>query len=246
MWKCSIDIGRMKESHSFNWIKMGCCCLNRKLSTPTSYLLSKPSQSHKPRDTVTQGNLLILLLDLRQFHEAKRLLPFISRTDALDPSNIPEQFRSQLFPRTIGGFSLQLLSDLAWESPASTAQILSSKAPVFISLLNSKHPDTKYFTLLLIHYTLMQPTALVKQQLVSHDIYSVVLPLFHSPEVLLRRLASIVAASIYREFPAGQRSFLNKGGASSLLELIREEEHSEEVVKELLERLKELLLVPLT
>lgn len=225
---------------------MGCCCSNRKSNTLTSYLLSKTSHKHKSRAPLAQGDLLTLLLNLRRTHEAKRLLPYISRTDVLDPSNAPQQTPFQLLPRTIGGFSLQLLSDLAWESPASTTQILSSKAPTFISLLNSKHSDIKYFTLLFIYYTLMQPSTTVKQELISHDVYSVVLPLFFSPELLLRRLASVVAASIYKEFPAGQRSFFSKGGASSLLELITKEEHSEEAVKELLERLKELLLVPLT
>lgn len=186
------------------------------------------------------------LIQSRNEEDVDGVAQHLSDLTELSTEEVKLSEEGEIMPETVACLGTALLTELTLQAPGKVATCVAKKSGILVEHIRIGSDNLKYWTLGLLSSTLIEGTEefeSVKAALLGNDIFSVLPQLLESPISSIRKRAIQVSAKIYRKCSKGQEAFFNKGGASHLIKLLKNEKSSETEVTPLMEYLSGLLLV---
>ncbi|CAG9334642.1 unnamed protein product [Blepharisma stoltei] len=146
-------------------------------------------------------------------------------------------------PESIGCLALAYLAEAACESASAIQQILPEILKFIVEFISSNSEDLRDYSLLLLYHSLEIENDTVYTDLIKRDIFPILVPLISHSIRQIRLLSAAICARLYRSREIAQNLFIKYNGEKELIQLLKRDGDSDEILCILLEHIIDLVLV---
>ena len=224
---------------------MGCCqdSSGKSLQIPreSARKSERPYINLQPQGVVASQEQL--MAELAEFRTGKKYEELANQITNDQPLDLPQTDSTKLTPSTVGALALCYLQEVLDSDLSSLETLCIAHSSRLLQNLERGPVDMKLYSLVLLNVVLEEDTVHLKEHLVRVQCFPQLIVLMTHNDSLVRRLTAELAANLYRGDLVAQTSFLACRGHFALVNLLMRDGDDDEVLRDLLNHLLDLVVV---